>query len=313
MHRRNGEQVLVTGVEQCEENRFNVSVHWPRDHRFYGPCADGGSDPQLVSETMRQAGILVGHVAYDVPKGHSFVMNELSHTVDWEALAPADTRTRLDLEVNCLEVRRRGRTLFGVRGTMVLRREGREVASGTFDYRCMSPGVYRRLRAEARSSEDPALPALPAPVEPVAVGRVRPQDVVIASSGLPGTFLLRAERDHPVLYDHPLDHVPGMAIIEAMRQTAQAVTGLSGAVTARMQTAFSHYVEHDLPCYLTTGTPTRPDGGAVEVPVQVWQRDQEAARGVIPLSPCGDGLELTFLPYPSEQRQPVLQLAGRAV
>ncbi|WP_055489762.1 ScbA/BarX family gamma-butyrolactone biosynthesis protein [Streptomyces sp. TP-A0356] len=305
VHRRDEGQVLVTGVERRGGGRFRVPARWPGGHRFCGPSADGGSDPQLVCETMRQAGILVGHVGYGIPQDHSFVMNELSHAVDWGELTPTDSGTRLTVDVECRDVLRRGRTVLGIKGTMLLHRDDRQVGSGTFAYRCISPAVYERLRGRARSSQDPALSALPAALDAYAVGRVRGRDVVLAAGGLPGTFLLRADRDHPVLYDHPLDHVPGMAVIEGMRQAARFASGLRGAQNPRIEAEFAHYVEHDAPCFITTGAVRERSGGLLDVPVHVRQREQEVARGLISLRPLPGVPVRRPCPTAAEHRAPV--------
>ncbi|WP_260845011.1 AfsA-related hotdog domain-containing protein [Streptomyces sp. SLBN-31] len=52
-----------------------------------------------------------------------------------------------------------------------------------------------------------------------------PTDVVLSPLGQPHRWQLRVDTRHPVLFDHIVDHVPGMLLIEAARQAATATLG----------------------------------------------------------------------------------------
>ncbi|WP_281275492.1 AfsA-related hotdog domain-containing protein [Saccharothrix australiensis] len=41
---------------------------------------------------------------------------------------------------------------------------------------------------------------------------------MLSPVGRSDSWLPRVDRRHPVLFDHPVDHVPGMALQEAGRQ-----------------------------------------------------------------------------------------------
>lgn len=92
-----------------------------------------------------------------------------------------------------------------------------------------------------------ASPAGP-PVDPHRVDRTSPDDVVLSpvAGGRPGRWMLRVDPAHPVLFDHAVDHAPGMLLLEAARQAAHAVGGGSSTVFG-MRTHFARYVELDAP------------------------------------------------------------------
>ncbi|MFJ9544513.1 AfsA-related hotdog domain-containing protein, partial [Streptomyces sp. NPDC101225] len=66
----------------------------------------------------------------------------------------------------------------------------------------------------------------------------------------------RADTRHPVLFDHPVDHVPGMVLLEAARQAAAATTH-SPTPPTHLHATFTHYVELDTPCHIHA-TPHTP-------------------------------------------------------
>lgn len=289
VHRRHADQVLLTGIRQVEEHTFTVTARWPGGHQFHGPVTGAWSDPQLLIETIRQAGLLLCHESYALPLKQRFVLQGVSCAADEEKLLPQFEPTDLRLEVSCAEVQARGDVLKGMRMTAEVYRDEERVGVGTLPFTCLPPPVYARLRGEVPFSDDPGLPALPAPVSSWSVGRVRSRDVLLAPTAWDATWELRVERDHPVIYDHPLDHVSGMAIIESMRQAAQLATGLPLAQSPSLETSFTRYVEHSTPCLITTGTPEQLGDGRVAVSVQALQDGTEAARGKVVLRPvAGD-------------------------
>jgi hypothetical protein len=77
---------------------------------------------------------------------------------------------------------------------------------------------------------------------------------------------------HPTLFDHPLDHLPGMLEIEACRQTAIASFASRGLVDRSWRldvvaARFFEFAEHDEPahCHVTLGDSTELFDGSVRV------------------------------------------------
>ncbi|QMV06648.1 hypothetical protein GJU35_13800 [Streptomyces lincolnensis] len=62
---------------------------------------------------------------------------------------------------------------------------------------------------------------------------------------------MRVDTSHPLLFDRPDDHVPGMVLLEAARQAAAAVTPGDGTpYPLSMENTFDRYVEFDTPCWI---------------------------------------------------------------
>lgn len=250
-HRTRASDVFPVDWGRLSEDRFRVTAHWPDDHVFFGPVDDRHQDPMIVGETLRQASMALAHAEYGAPEDTHFVMWDLEVAMDPSALRRADAAEPVTVDVVCSEIRRRGRGLHSMRTTMEFHRAGRLVARGTGSTGCTSPAAYRRLRAEHLAAQDRPVPLLP-PVPPELVGRRSAQDVVLAPADRPGTWRLRVNTNHPVLFARPNDHVPGMVLFEAARQAATAASGRRPFLPSDMSVAFTNYTELHSPCLLET-------------------------------------------------------------
>ncbi|MFD9573743.1 ScbA/BarX family gamma-butyrolactone biosynthesis protein [Streptomyces sp. NPDC059982] len=251
VHRASVAEVLLTDWERVDHTRFTVSAQWPRSHSFYSPVAGGYHDPLMCVETVRQIGSLLGHAEFGVPFGHHFLLWDLSLTVDPEHLRVHGTPASLDIDVTCTEVRRRGGDLGGLNYDAVVRRDGHVVATGHVSYTCTTPAVYRRIRPPHTLLPGHKPLPLTAPVAPQSVGRLSPIDVVLSPLAEPDSWQLRVDPNHPVLFDHPVDHVPGMALLEAARQASAAALGRSALLPLSISGDFKRYAELDVPCLIT--------------------------------------------------------------
>ncbi|WP_274561501.1 ScbA/BarX family gamma-butyrolactone biosynthesis protein [Streptomyces spiramyceticus] len=253
VHRAAAAEVFLTGWKDTGEDRFSVTAQWPRAHAFYGPSY-GLHDPLLLAETIRQTIPLLSHVAYGVPFGHRLIWQDLHYTLKPEALRTAAVPAELELRVSCHNVARRSGRLVGMRMEFLVLREGKFLASATARFTSHAPAVYRRLRggyADLETALGGMIP-MPQPVAPHLVGRDRRGDVVLAPGGAEGRWRLRTDVTHPVLFDHPVDHAPGMLLLEAARQAVQLTSGSVPVVPVAMKTAFTRYAEFDAPCWIET-------------------------------------------------------------
>ncbi|MER5399793.1 AfsA-related hotdog domain-containing protein [Streptomyces sp. NPDC002599] len=96
------------------------------------------------------------------------------------------------------------------------------------------------------------------PMTPASVNRRSPTDVVLTPTGHPRRWLLTPNLDHPVLFDHTGDHIPGMVLLEAARQAAHATTNTPAFTPTHTTTTFTRYTEFDHPCTIEV-THTQPD------------------------------------------------------
>ncbi|MFF2060660.1 ScbA/BarX family gamma-butyrolactone biosynthesis protein [Streptomyces sp. NPDC058200] len=248
VHRAAVAEVLLTGWRRTDDTRFAVTAQWPRLHSFFTPVR-GSHDPLLTAETIRQVGSLLAHAEFGTPLGHHFLMRDLSFTVEPRHLAIGGVPAGLELDVTCSQIRRRGSELAGLRYEAVVHRDGQIVATGGASYVCATPAVYRRLRGERASRSDvQPPPPLAAPVPPQSVGRSTPFDVVLSPTGDAQTWQLRVDTGHPILFDHPVDHIPGMVLLEAARQAATSVLRTDACVPTSFTGEFPRFAELDLPC-----------------------------------------------------------------
>ncbi|SCK31600.1 A-factor biosynthesis hotdog domain-containing protein [Streptomyces sp. WMMB 714] len=273
VHRAAVAEVLLTSWTPRSGTEFRVTAQWPRCHSYFAPV-DGRYDPLFAAETIRQIGALLAHTGFDVPLGHKFLMWDLEFAVVPEQLRIAGAPASLDIDVSCTEVDRRpGGALKGLRYEAVLRQDGQTVATGGASFTCTRPEVHDRLRRDRPRSDESPLP-LTAPLPPQHVGRTSPVDVVLSPIGEAGRWLLRADTRHPVLFDHPVDHVPGMVLLEATRQAAHALLGHAPfPVSAR--STFERYAELDAPCMVEARELPDKEGSLTTVLVTATQGDEQ--------------------------------------
>ncbi|MGX1546534.1 ScbA/BarX family gamma-butyrolactone biosynthesis protein [Streptomyces adustus] len=217
VHRAAVAETLLTDWKRTDPDRFQVSAQWPRAHELHVSCDRTAYDPLLVVETVRQSGTLIAHTEYDVPLGHQFVLDELRVETSARHLAVGVLPAEPILDIAFTDVRHRGTRMAAARYTAEVRCAGEQVAYADVGFTCLSTAVYERLRAGRTS--DPASARPPrAGLPPEGVARVRPADVVLSPTDGPDRWELRVDTAHPVFFDHPLDHVPGMLLLEAARQ-----------------------------------------------------------------------------------------------
>ncbi|MFJ3883282.1 ScbA/BarX family gamma-butyrolactone biosynthesis protein [Streptomyces sp. NPDC090077] len=251
VHRASAAEVFLTDWQRHDDTHFTVTAQWPGDHAFYTQVAGDHHDPLICIETIRQLGILLGHAEFGLPLGHQYLLWDLGITIHQpEHLKIRRAPTTLDIDVVFTEVRRRAGKLSKIAYEVAVRRDGHVVATGRVSSTCTSPAVYERLRPPHTLQAGHHPLPLTAPVAPQSVGRLSPTDVVLSPTAEQNRWQLRVDTQHPVLFDHPLDHVPGMLLVEAARQAAAATLGRSAFLPLGIESDFKRYVEFDVPCVI---------------------------------------------------------------
>jgi len=284
VHRESASEVFITDLRVTGFNTFLVGTRWPGSHSFYGPTTRHSHDPMLLLESLRQAGLLIAHVAFEVPIDHKFITHEKRFDIAPEGLRTNGSKpVDVLVEVTAQDIRRRGRGFAGMLFEYRCLRDGREIATAAIRWSCVSAAGYARLRGDHHEVEPGSIGDSPG-VAPALVGRGSARDVMISDTPGGEGFVLRLDPTHPVVFDHPVDHVPGMAAVEAARQAAMVLLGQSRALPIRGDLALSHYVEFDRPCLIRV----EPDGastvaGASVVRVVLEQDGHVAASGTLEL------------------------------
>ncbi|MET8977504.1 ScbA/BarX family gamma-butyrolactone biosynthesis protein [Streptomyces sp. NPDC004539] len=252
------DEVFVRQWQKICPHIHTVTLAWPRSHAFY-TLGSGVTSPMLLAETVRQALAVLSHEAQGVPLNHRLGWEHAHYTFTEAALRPRSEPMDVRLRVTHERITRR--KLGSAR--LIARIEAAcadgPLGTAVIQYITHPPAIYDRLRgtyADARRAFA-AAPPPPAPVAPPLVDRTAPEDVVIAPGTAPHRFRLRVDTSHPVLFDHPHDHIPGMVLLEAVVQAARvSVPGDLRPVA--LDTAFQRYVEFDTPCWIEL-EPAAPD------------------------------------------------------
>jgi hypothetical protein len=241
VHKRHAEEVYLTHWRRTGHDAFHIRARRPGAHAFYR--VGRAFDPLLLCETVRQTFPLLCHAAYDVPRGHQLIWEHFGYRVDDAAYADVDRGPDVTMDVHCFDISYRGTRPAALSLRAEVRWGDVPVATAETRFTVRSAAVYQRLRgayAETGAAMARAVP-VPAPDPYALAGRARPQDLVLAPPGDDGRQL-RVDTTHPVYFDHPVDHVPGMILLEAVHQA------VGGADVSALDCAFHRYVELDAPC-----------------------------------------------------------------
>ena len=245
VHRRSIAEVFITDVRREDDGQFIVCAQWPRWHVLY----DGryGHDSALLAETLRQLTIAIAHLGYGVPLGNMFLLPDMM-VERMEAVTGIGANKNLEpgeveITVRVFDV------LRGLKGASRLRVEasyfahGVLIARGSAGARIAAPGPYARLRRISGPSEPrPAIRAIDA----AAVGHCSEWNVVLGASSARHVWPLRVDTTNPIYFDHPLDHVPGVLLLEAVRQVIRVALNRPHLDLDRFEAVFTEIVElHD--------------------------------------------------------------------
>ena len=223
VHRDSIAEVLLTDLIRLADTEFLVAAQWPRSHRVYRPDPIGRHDPMLILESIRQSGLAVSHFAFGVGFDQQSLMRDVSFVLDQQTEPRALLRaTNLAITVSCRDVIIRAGQLRGMTIALSFAADDLRFATGAGTIRWISAQSYAALRARGGIRRDwdqlrwsgAIPPRLPSPI------RALPDVLITAESGPGGRRRLVVPLDNPVYFDHPLDHAPGMLLIDAAWQAA---------------------------------------------------------------------------------------------
>ncbi|MFI5660535.1 ScbA/BarX family gamma-butyrolactone biosynthesis protein [Streptomyces sp. NPDC051684] len=255
VHKAADGEVLLGDAVQLEGGRFVLALRWHRDH-FLGHRGGGAAgDPLLLAEAVRQAAIHLSHRFYAVPGDHAFILCDLHLERDGELPAGGPDAAPLVMEATFTPMGRGRR--FDMRMAAEVFQDGRRVARGGMRWMAVDRARYAtlRLRGTTHACVEDIRPVLP-PGPPADRDR-------LVERVAPNAWRLRIDPAHPVLFDHGCDHIPGMVLMEAVRQVGAALRP-EHARPAAIESAFHSFGELDTD---TTLTSRQLADGVVEVTV----------------------------------------------
>lgn len=215
VHRRAISEVFLTGIQSTSNTSYTVSAQWPRWHVFYGSLSHR-YDSALVVETLRQLTILIAHTRLGVPLGMQFLMPKMSISVDHLAVNDPSCPAEVTATVTVTAIKESRHGIVEFCATAIFLVNGREIATGKASARIVDPDVYLRFRLNRNS---PGMRRVVTPLPAAKVGHSSDWNVVLGQGESPDCWPLHVNPSNPVLFDHPLDHVPGVLLIEAVRQS----------------------------------------------------------------------------------------------
>lgn len=269
VHRRTVADVLITALRPRGEGEAVIAAQWPRAQPFYRAIPNGSYDASLVVETLRQAGLALSHRQLGVEVGRKFLLSDFRvEIVDARRLLVGAEPADLLLASRFTDVRTRAGVVRSGRMEARLYRDGGVVAQTDAGFTCMDIATYERVMRAPLGGEHAAHGAgCRRAADPADVGRRDDEDVLLCRCADRGTWGLRVSPQHPALFDHPLDHVPGMALFEACRQAALLARGGKPTGFDAADIAFSGLVPLRTPAVLEC----TPEGERIGV--AVWDRD----------------------------------------
>ncbi len=279
VHRDFIDHVLLTDILRLEEGRFLCGARIPQSHGYFN---DGGgphvySGILLSAEMGRQAGIAISHQFLGVSTSLCYILRHLSCRLERPALSlvtdPQTANVLMEICLRDCSYRRTGE-LVGLVMECVSYRAGERMQHAAGEWIFVPKNVYQKLRRSAperRASGSPA--PRPERIEPGTVGRSRPDNVVISSlCERPGGVVeadLVVDPDHPYFFEHRLDHVSGMLLLEGCHQIAAAMAGRRCGWAPReivceaFEARFHQFAELESPVKLEARTMRAwPPGGA---------------------------------------------------
>ncbi|MFH5877760.1 ScbA/BarX family gamma-butyrolactone biosynthesis protein [Arthrobacter sp. NA-172] len=241
VHKRSVSEVFLTHFVQSSSRRFVARAQWPRWHVFYG-SPDDSPDSALMAETLRQAVIFLCHLC-GVPLAHKLLMPHMRISVAAATLDPM-VPAQVAVELNVKDMKLSAGRLSALTVSARFAIDGAVIGEGAASARIVNAATYQRLRG--------AVPAAPEEyggdlLDCVDVGHATQRNVMLGQSQRPFAWPLRVDPTHPIFFDHPLDHVPGMLLVEAARQAVRASCSRPDADFALFKAEFTKLIEFSYP------------------------------------------------------------------
>jgi hypothetical protein len=208
-------EVFITDWKTIDEV-VSVAAQWPRRHWYFGEPSSR-LDPLLVMETFRQAWILVAHTSFGVPLSSHVVMEEIELRIDEPVVLCDAEPPTVWLRFSTVDVGRSGEAVSSLELSAEVLEGEAVIGHARGRARLVTESVYQRIRRRPTWQEEGEQGGGPDEACPVVVD-VR----------------------HPVFFDHPNDHVPGMLLISAACDAVSSVNSIRG-----VQATFSRYFELD--------------------------------------------------------------------
>ncbi len=296
VHRAALAEVFLTDFRSVSDSTFHASAQLPPCHFYYSDHSARPAihDPLAVFESVRQMLLCAMHLQHGAAESTKSITAEAELEISDPEPLRAGGRA-LDLALLgtvALEKTYQGATSRVIHEVKIHTADGRQVGSVRVDTALRPDDAYQVLRMAHRTDPPPRSDSLPATVPdelvaPHLAGRERARNVVLHAtrSALDEIHaLLHVPTDHPSMFDHPHDHVPGPVMMEAARQAALFLARDSlGKVPARlwlrsMRAEYHRFAELDDDIVVRAGLRRgAPGSGQVHTEVALLQLGETVA------------------------------------
>lgn len=289
LHRRALSEAFLTDTVAVGGNRFLAAAQLPSSHAYFTDHAGHTViDPILLLECARQAETYGAHAHLGVDADTKFVLQAWSMRLPglFGAHAGRPVELTMDVTTNHPAGAAARSRAYDVRLLVA----GATVGDIHLEVGYLSPDVYAFVRTGRRGSppvsSDDVEPGA-ATVAPEDVGRTNAVNALLVDpveDGKAVTAGVRVPNDHVSMFDHALDHLPGMVLTEAARQACLlAGASLLGRPAAQTSVSgfdlrFSKFAELDAPTSVSA-TPEDRGEGATRFRISVRQNGSEIAEG----------------------------------
>ncbi len=284
VHRQSVSEVFLTdSVPTSGSGRFLLGAQWPRLHAFYRTGTQR-YDTMILAETARQCAIYLAHRYYRVPLDRKFTMQSMTVNADLASLTIGPAAAEVVLRAHVTEHHRRNGRLTAFTVDIEFLLGAAPVGTARATANVLTSGEYETARWPGDRAKSVGGIPRPEPVPTPAVGA--PDDSSVTLGRHPGgqgagRWQLRVDTSHPVLFDHPCDHVPGAFVLEAARQVTRLRLGWPCGDVESISIRFRRFLELDEPTTVTAALDC--EIGGVTVTFDQW--GIEKSSGTIRLAP----------------------------
>lgn len=243
VHRAALSEVFLAGGRKVDNVHFQCAAQLPRTNLYFNDIVsrDPYYDMALIVEVFRQASIYVSHAYLDVAETDKFLyLDSHTRTVEPSLLTVTNHPMNAIVDVRVVDEYVRRGVRQGATLDMSLFVDGKLAAiHDKMSIRWMNGDAWNRMREKGLSRLPNGVHSRCAPVRPAAaksVGRHHVGNVVVgpltpnATTNGSSTELV-IPFDNGGIFDHPLDHIPGMLLLEGFRQSALQAADLSLGIT----------------------------------------------------------------------------------
>jgi hypothetical protein len=298
-HKRRIENVYVTSIDQQSDTQFVCGAYLPQANVYLNEMRAGPNDVTLtIIEIARQMGIAVCHKHLGVDHNNIFILNTMRFEelpafgeVDWSdvhSLHASFTVTN--------QVRRADGMLSVVHATSDFFIGEAAVCRLYSDWSIQSKESGKRLREISRvrnlraaANYDDKPPPFQGfrimPVCPVKRSLLN-HNLWVSQSGKRFAATIEVDMGNLFFFDHENDHVPGMLLVEGMRELAMdlgmrfARANKSMPQIQQLDNSFTNYAELDHPVVLVADVEEKLDESQpLQIAITVTQFGKAIAEG----------------------------------